>query len=381
MVERRLLLYARETSGNFGGVESQIDRLADAAAAKGVLEPALLTTDAASLLARRFVAKGRRVFVAPLGRLDAPLAAGRLARLVDPASIAAVESHMLKESFVGRALKRRWPGVAHAFRAHTYVDCSWIPEWRKRAYHLADRLTSGGVDIYLANGRAVADEIVRRSGVDAAKVEIVLNGCDAPGGAQAAAWDSAEPAAPLVAMVANLVERKGHDTLVRALALLSGRGRRVRARLVGSETADPAQTARVRALAAGLGVADLLDFAGFSESVGPALAGVPVVVLPSDAEGLPLSILEAMSVGRIVVASRVGAVPECVTDGRDGFLHEPGDAAALAAVLERIFTTPAAALKPVSDAARETWRARFRVETMIGEFSRLYRERLGLEAY
>ncbi|MDP3542421.1 MAG: glycosyltransferase family 4 protein [Elusimicrobiota bacterium] len=381
MVERRKLLFVRETSGNFGGIESQIDRLADAASAKGALEPALLTTSRSSPLSRRFIAKGRGVFVLPMGRLDALRAPERLARELDPSSVAVLESHMLRESFVGRALKRRWPGITHVFRAHTYIDCSWIAQWRKRAYHLADRLTSGGVDLYLANGRAVKDEIVGRSGVDAAKVEVVLNGCDAPEGAAASNWESVEPPPPLLAMVANLIEHKGHDTLIRALALLGARGVNARARLVGSETADPRQTERVRRLAAELGVLDRLEFVGFAESVAPALAGVPVLALPSDAEGLPLSILEGMSLGKLVVASRVGAVPECITDGRDGFLHAPGDAPALAAVLERIFTTPASSLKTVAEAARETWRARFRVETMISELGRRYGERLGIEVY
>jgi glycosyltransferase involved in cell wall biosynthesis len=332
------------------------------------------------VLSLGFLAKGRKVFVLPMGRLDALRAPGRLARELDPASIAVVESHMLRESFVGRALKGRWPQLVHAFRAHTYIDCSWISQWRKRAYHLADRLTSGGVDLYLANGRAVKDEIVIRSGVDTAKVESVLNGCDALDGADSS-WDSPEPPPALLAMVANLVEHKGHDSLIRALALLGTRGVRVRARLVGSATVDPRYTQRLQHLAGELGVLDRLEFAGFAEDVAPALAGVPVVALPSDAEGLPLSILEGMSAGKLVVASRLGAVPECITDGRDGFLHAPGDIAALAAILEKIFTTPASALKPVAEAARETWRKHFRVETMIAEFGRLYRERLGIEVY
>ena len=288
---------------------------------------------------------------------------------------------MLRESFVGRALKRRWPGLMHAFRAHTYIDCSWIPEWRKAAYHLADRVTSGGVDLYLANGRAVKDEIVGRSGIDAAKVEVVLNGCDALDGAEASSWDSGAPPPPLIAMVANFIEHKGHDTLLRALALLGSRGVSARARLIGSETADPRQARRIRRMAVELGVLDRLEFVGFAESVAPALMGVSVVALPSDAEGLPLSILEGMSLGKIVVASRVGALPECVTDGYDGFLHAAGDAAALADVLQRIFTTPASSLKAVAEAARETWRSRFQIETMIAEMGRLYRERLGIEVY
>ena len=111
------------------------------------------------------------------------------------------------------------------------------------------------------------------------------------------------------------------------------------------------------------------------------LRGVPVLLLPSDAEGLPLSVLEAMSLGMIVVASAVGAVPECVDHGRDGFLHAPRDPAALADILFMLYAAPPGAWAPVSRAARSKWEERFSRERMIAELGRVYRERLGLEAY
>jgi len=378
MPEKKKLLYLRLTSSNFGGIERQIADLADAAAAHGAVEPALLTTDAGSQLAREFTAKGRAVHAVAMGRLGFAGAAARLERSLDFGTVAAVESHMFRESFYGRSIKRRFPRVAHVFRAHTYVDCSYIPEWRKRSYHWADRLTQRWVDGWAANGEYLKREIIERSGVDAGKVVSILNGVAATG-VSAANLDGAPPSRE-AAMVANLIEHKGHDVLVEALALLKARGVALTVRLLGNAEADPALTARIKTLARERGVLDRLDFRGFAD-VAEGLRGVSVLLLPSDSEGLPLAVLEAMSRGMLVVASSVGAVPECVTDGRDGFLHPPRDPAALAAILERLYAAPAGAWAPVARAARRSWEERFTRERMTAELGRLYRERLGLEVY
>ncbi len=379
MPERKKILFLRTTSSNFGGIESQIALLAGAAAAKGAFEPALLTTDPASLLSEKFRGMGLKVHILPMGRFGALGAADALAAEIDFRTVAVVESHMFRESFYGRALKRRFPHIIHTHRAHTYVDCSWIPEWKKRAYHLADRLTSGYVDAYWANGSYLKQELIERSGIPAGKVRVILNGTDPLD--PSAASGSGDTISPAVVMVANLLPHKGHDVLIEALGLLRAKGLRVAARLVGSVTADAAYVERLKAQARERGVLDALEFRGFTEDLAAALRGIDVLVLPSDSEGLPLCVLEGMSLKKLVVASRVGAVAECVTDGVDGFLHPPKDPAALALILERLFTAPAGAWKPVAEAAASAWGARFTRERMLAEFGRAYREAFGLDVY
>ncbi|MBX5468682.1 MAG: glycosyltransferase family 4 protein [Thermoleophilaceae bacterium] len=70
------------------------------------------------------------------------------------------------------------------------------------------------------------------------------------------------------------------------------------------------------------------------------LARCDVFVLPSLSEGLPMALLEAMALGKAVVATRAGGVPEVVSDGVDGLLVEPGDPAALAAAVARLASDP-----------------------------------------
>jgi len=106
------------------------------------------------------------------------------------------------------------------------------------------------------------------------------------------------------------------------------------------------------------------------------LARAAVFVLPSHAEGLPMSLLEAMAAGLPVVASAVGGIPDVVRDGVNGFLVAPGDRVALLRALGRVLNdaTLGAAL---GAAGRDAVRARFAPEHALAPLEALYAE-LGL---
>ena len=70
------------------------------------------------------------------------------------------------------------------------------------------------------------------------------------------------------------------------------------------------------------------------------LSHADIFVLPSISEGLPVALLEAMSYGRAIVATRAGGVPEVLTEGRDAVLVSPGDAAALSQAVRALATDP-----------------------------------------
>jgi glycosyltransferase involved in cell wall biosynthesis len=176
------------------------------------------------------------------------------------------------------------------------------------------------------------------SWVSPARVVVVPNGVAA--GAQVQP-DAAGPFRILC--LAHYQAGKGLEDLLRAVAALRT-SRRVRLELFGSD-AELGYRRRLVALAAELGLAD-------AAIAGPvvgalkdaALASAHCFCLPSYAEGLPMSMLEAMAVGLPVVATRVGAIPEALDDGREGLLFAPGDIAALTAHLGRLIADPAAAM-------------------------------------
>jgi glycosyltransferase involved in cell wall biosynthesis len=93
--------------------------------------------------------------------------------------------------------------------------------------------------------------------------------------------------------------------------------------------------AAVRARAAALGLGDRLVLAGVTDDVAMAMAAMDVVVLTSQAEGLPNVVLEAQALGRPVVTTRAGGVAEALREGETGLVVDDGSPRALADAVER----------------------------------------------
>jgi glycosyltransferase involved in cell wall biosynthesis len=142
----------------------------------------------------------------------------------------------------------------------------------------------------------------------------------------------------LLLYIGRLVDKKGVDVLVEALARVDG----ARLEIVG----DGPDRAALDQLAARLGVADRVCFRGKLPKAGvlAALARAQVAVIPSrvgaggDMEGTPVVLCEVMAAGVPVVASNLGGLGECIDDGLDGLLVPPGDVDALAAALDKALT-------------------------------------------
>jgi glycosyltransferase involved in cell wall biosynthesis len=175
---------------------------------------------------------------------------------------------------------------------------------------------------------------------------------------QRRAWEVGEGDV-LVVSIGALERRKGHDVLIEALARLDASATRPARRcvLVG----EGSQRAALTALASRHGVS--VRLAGFSPTVGPALAAADVVVLASRAEGLGVAALEAMAAGCAVFGTRVGGLAEVIDDGRTGVLVPPEDPQALAAALAAL-CADAAHRDRLGAAAREQVTTRHAVAAM-----------------
>jgi L-malate glycosyltransferase len=137
----------------------------------------------------------------------------------------------------------------------------------------------------------------------------------------------------VVGVVASLQPIKNHSMLLRAVAVLAASHPDLVAVLVGGDGGTRSDLER---LAAELGIADRVRFAGFRPSLPSPHHLFDISALTSDSEGLPNSVLEAMAAGRPVVATAVGAISDVVEDGVTGYLVEPGDVVALADRLGRL---------------------------------------------
>ncbi len=161
---------------------------------------------------------------------------------------------------------------------------------------------------------------------------------------------SPPPAEQVLLTVAHMYPRKGHDTLLRAVALLPPRWRHVRLHLVGIGP----EMSRLKTLAQQLEIADRVLFLGHIPRAQLVMEyrRCALFCLPSRQEGFGIVYLEAMAAGKAVVACDAAAVPEVVEHGATGLLVRPGDPAALADVLATLLDNPTTAAR-YGAAARE----------------------------
>jgi glycosyltransferase involved in cell wall biosynthesis len=196
----------------------------------------------------------------------------------------------------------------------------------------------GFVDAFTAVSTATA----RRAGEIGWRgpVEVVGNGVASTPARRARADVRAELGISgriVATQVANLDPVKDQATLLRAASELRARGVAVTALLVGEGPERPRLEALARSL--GLGATEV-RLLGFRSDVPDLLEASDIFVLPSRAEGLPISILEAMTHGLPIVCTPVGGNVELVEDGAEGRFVPVGDPNALAAALAALALDP-----------------------------------------
>lgn len=159
------------------------------------------------------------------------------------------------------------------------------------------------------------------------------------------------------------------DVLLRALAGPALAGSDATCVVVG----DGPQRRALERLAADLGLDDRVVFAGWREDARDLLAALDVLAVPSREDGSPLVVLEALGSSVPVVASRVGGIPDQVTDGREGLLVPPGNADAFGAALARVLHDPnlRAALAAAGPARAEQCSHRRMVDAVDAHYRRL----------
>jgi glycosyltransferase involved in cell wall biosynthesis len=114
----------------------------------------------------------------------------------------------------------------------------------------------------------------------------------------------------------------------------------------------------------------------FSPSVRPLYDLLDLVLLPSRIEGLSQALLEAMALGKPVIASAAAGNRDLITDDVDGRLVEPLDPDAWCHAIEKLLASPATATR-LGDAARLTARQTFSLERTVQQTADLYRAMLG----
>ena len=175
--------------------------------------------------------------------------------------------------------------------------------------------------------------------------------------------------AELLVTVGRHVAEKNQALLLDAVALLADRRPRLRAVLVGDGPLREELRARIRRL----GLEERVTLAGERADAVDVVAAADVFVLSSSNEALPLAVLEAMALGRPVVATNVGGVGDAVQHEQTGLLVPPDDPPALAAAIERLLDDKELSRR-LGAHAREFAVSRCSVEAMIDSYSTIYTE-------
>jgi glycosyltransferase involved in cell wall biosynthesis len=203
-------------------------------------------------------------------------------------------------------------------------------------------------DVVIAVSDYVAERHVRSGVMPRGRIVRVWNGTVVPPPPSGHPLHDAlgvPHARPIVACACRAAPEKGVPVLLKAFDLmLEAWPEPTRPLLVYmGDGPDAAQIAQVRE---GLGSAGDIMLTGYRRDAGALVAGATVCAMPSVwQDALPLAVMQPMALGKPVVASAVGGIPEMIVDGETGLLVPPSDVPALAAALKRLLLDPTLAAR------------------------------------
>lgn len=318
------------------------------------------------------------------------LALRRLGRSGNPASL----RHFLQAGWLVEKLLAG-SGIAH-FHAHFAHSPASVALYASALSGLPFSFTAHAKDIYTTDPAQLREKIARASFVvtctryNARHLGRIAGGLSTPihcfyHGIDTRFFDSgpelrftARPPYRILT-VARLIAKKGIPTILRALARLKSEGLPFDYTLVG----EGPEREKVEGLVRGLGLGGGCRLAGTlaHEAVREEYRRADLFVLASevaadgDRDGIPNVLVEAMSMGVPVAATRVSAIPELVADEETGLLVSPGDEEALAAAMRRLLVDRELRRR-VLPAARARVRAEFDNRRLAGELALLHRQAL-----
>jgi glycosyltransferase involved in cell wall biosynthesis len=301
------------------------------------------------------------------GKFD-PLTLPAMLRIVDRQRIDVLHLHGYGATTFGRIVGalRGIPTILHEHANLT--DTPWFQK-------IADRALEPFTDIALAVSKSTAEFVVRARQIPASKVKIVYLGVPLEEFSRARTpAEIADARRELglgddefaVGTVTRLHESKGNSYLVDAAAKVVAARPRTRFFLVG----EGPLLGELERQAAALGLADRFVFAGFRRDVARTLSAFDLSVFPSLWEGTPLTVFEALAMGKPIVATDADGLADVLTNDQDAAIVPRRNSAALADRIIRAIDHPEERAR-LSAVARRTGR-QFDIDLFVRKMERLY---------
>jgi|UniRef100_A0A7C3WLI8 glycosyltransferase involved in cell wall biosynthesis len=328
-------IFHTESSLGWGGQERRI--LTEAKVLRDRGHRLLIGCDPRGQLYKRGLAEDFPVFPLRFGGWGRNLKAGWiLRRLLAREKVDILNTHSSLDSWVGmlawRSL-RRWPVLVRTRHLSTPVKQSWPTRW---LYHAPAATITTALNI--------AELLHDRLGVPQSRLFAIPTGVSleefSPREPDAGLRESLgfPPDAFVFGTLSVLRSWKGHLDLLEALQKLVEVGHKCYLLVVGDGPYRPVIEKRVNE--SGLG--DCVRLVGYQEKAADWLALMDVLVMASYAhEGVPQAVLQALAMGKAVVATRVGGIPEVITPDVTGLLTPPKDPDSLARAMLRLLTDKA----------------------------------------
>jgi len=283
-----------------------------------------------------------------------------------------VHTHTAKAGFVGRwaAKLAGVPVIVHTFHGHVFEG--YFGSRKTQMFIGLERFTSRITDVILTLTEGLRRELVDKYHITRPeRITVLPLGLDLQpfadtprkSGVFRQAWGIA-PDAPLVGISGRFVTVKNHALFVEAAAKIHAARPDARFVMIG----DGELRAQVEAQIDALGLREVVIITGWLRDLTVAYADMDVFVISSVNEGTPVTIIEALSAGCPVVATRVGGLADLLEGGRFGTLTPSGDRDALAAGVLAVLAEP----PDITDAQRAMLN-RYGIDRLAADLRALYR--------
>lgn len=346
--DKPLKILQLESSNNWGGQEERLVRESAWLAERG--HKILLGCNDTAAIAGRAGAAGIEVRAIPL-RMNIDIAGLKaLASLVRKEKPDVIHAHSSKDAWFSFWFHQA--GVPVVRTRHTTLPPS-MPRGRRLIYrHGCRRL--------IASAGFIAKTMRDSLGVAPENIDVVGECVDTkefcPGDGSAFREEFGIPTgAPLFGLVAMLRREKGHATFLQAARQVLRQRPDARFAIVGGNASDNVVELLIheilRSEFAGLSPAPVI-LTGFRRDIPCIMRALDCLVVPSWQEAQTLVIPQAFATAKPVIASRVGGIPELVTDGESGLLISPADPENLAEAMLKIAGDPALASRLAAEGRR-----------------------------
>lgn len=257
------------------------------------------------------------------------------------------------------------------FIIHAYASRPNQPKLKRNVFRLVERLLDRCTTHYIAVSEATKRFGVSEGIMPAGKVRVIHNGIEF--------GDAAKPSSvradlgisqdsPIVGIASRLEPQKGVAYFIQAAVLARKRIHQATFLIVGSGPLEQ----ELKTLAESGGASDYVKFAGWREDVPEVLNSIDLFCLPSLWEQFPLGVLEAMSMGKAVVASDVDGVSEAVSHGKTGLLVPPASPETLSDAIVALLSDSERCLA-MGEAGRNVVLTKFHVEHMVRHYENFFR--------